>query len=552
MPKGGNGGGGGTHLHTINSDGISTALTGTKRADLINGSDLLSETITGNRGNDLIYANGGEDTVSGGVGNDRMDGGGGTDIAVFTGTFSDYTFSLVPNTIPNTDPIQALQVVGPDGTDLLVNFELLQFGTEAPRSVASLLNNPPTGIPDTTRIYVDENVAYGSELPGGFLTQLTAADAADGDQVSYYFKNSSGPTQTIGIFHINADTGVVTTTRPLDYEVDGASVSFTAFAGDGKGGEDSGLYTVQVRNVADENHTVDFTQNGDLGVNVAIPPGYGGFDWSGIKSGFTSAAYSDVADSWFERSDGSTFDLISLKLADYGVHEVKLTAYDYNGLVIDSTTVPLGFSLAEGTTTLNWSNIARLHIEATSGSDYWVMDDLLFHEHLGVDFEGTVAAPSFDPLPSGYGGLNWDSSNGAYGAPDIYGGNPTRGINNDQVFNVAADNEIAWNGGAGQNTVISRGDTSNFNLKSMDLIGAAPDLVFMDGATQVHITAYDSDSPTTTLHETDVFLTNNLVTTTFNNWNGVDTITIDVVAGGAITGTSEPTGLWAMDNLIFV
>jgi hypothetical protein len=82
----------------------------------------------------------------------------------------------------------------------------------------------------------------------------------------------------------------------------------------------------------------------------------------------------------------------------------------------------------------------------------------------------------------------------------------------------------------------------------MDLIGGA---FASDGATRVHVTAFDSDSPTQ--YETDIDLTQNLLTTTFDNWTGVDTITIDVVAGGTVVyNTTTPTGFWAMDNLIIV
>jgi hypothetical protein len=553
MAKGAHGGGGGggrTHFHNIIGDGVSTTLNGTKRADQITGADL-GEIINGNERDDLIYANGGNDTVAGGAGNDRMDGGSGTDTAVFSGAFSSYSFSLVANSIPNTTPSDALQVVGPDGTDLLVNFELLDIGGVT-YDVATIFNQAPTGIPDTTRTSVDENVAAGVQV-----ADLNATDADLGDAISYYFKDLSGvhvQTTLDGNFSIDATTGVVTTLNAFpNYEIDAASRSFTAFAGDSHGAEDSGLYTVQVRNVA-ETDVVDF--NDFYGIyfgNVPLPDGYDGFNWFGnspadISGGFPFVAGSGggVAwnnntgvDSWFTRADGTNFDLMSLDFASFGteIQQVQLIAYDKSHNQMFDDVIDVNGSQTLTKTELNWENVSEVHVLVTEGTGTWVMDNIVFREHFGVDFEGTLKDTA---IPDGYGGLNWASSGGAFGTPDIYGGNPIRGAA--QIFNIAPDNEIAWNAGAGQHTVISR-DT-NFDLKSLDLVS---DTLANFQANRVHITASDDG---TQKYETFIDLTQNLTTTTFN-WTGIDTINFDVVAGSLLTADSLiPTGFWGMDNLI--
>jgi hypothetical protein len=58
------------------------------------------------------------DTMNGAAGNDQMDGGGGTDTAIFSAARAAYTIASVGNDF---------QVTGPDGTDLLKNFEFAQF-----------------------------------------------------------------------------------------------------------------------------------------------------------------------------------------------------------------------------------------------------------------------------------------------------------------------------------------------------------------------------------------------------------------------------------------
>ncbi|MBR1120290.1 FG-GAP repeat protein [Bradyrhizobium lablabi] len=65
-----------------------------------------------------LTGDGGGDTIVGTKGNDTIDGAGGNDTAVFSGNFASYTL---------TNLAQGIRVVGPDGTDTVLNVENFQF-----------------------------------------------------------------------------------------------------------------------------------------------------------------------------------------------------------------------------------------------------------------------------------------------------------------------------------------------------------------------------------------------------------------------------------------
>jgi hypothetical protein len=173
----------------------------------------------------------------------------------------------------------------------------------------------------------------------------------------------------------------------------------------------------------------------------------------------------------------------------------------------------------------------------TKGSGVWAMDNVVWGD-VRLDFESTTASV---PIPDGYGGLEWVASNEAFGSADVFGGNPMRG--EVQIFNIASNNEIAWNAGAAKNTVISR--DANFDVLTLDLITENDLSPAFLGATQLRISGWDDGVQE---HFMDVNLTDTLTTTTLN-WTDIDRIDIDVVAGAVNPGTN-PTGFWGMDNLI--
>jgi len=68
----------------------------------------------------MLTAGSGADTLRGGAGNDTLDGGAGRDTAVFSGSRAAYSVGVAGATIS-----------GPEGSDVLVNIERLQFSDDS-------------------------------------------------------------------------------------------------------------------------------------------------------------------------------------------------------------------------------------------------------------------------------------------------------------------------------------------------------------------------------------------------------------------------------------
>jgi len=248
---------------------------------------------------------------------------------------------------------------------------------------------------------VNENVAAGA-----IIIDLNATDV-DGDTVSYYFKDGDGThvqTTADGNFTIDVDTGVVTTARAFDFENDGASLSFTAFAGDGNGGEDSGTYTVPVGNVAAEIQVVDFEDT----PYAPIPDGYAGFNWDSNNSPYfaddsDTDVYGGHSGSLFAispnnelawnayagqntviaRADGSHFNLISKdfisSIPTTGADQLRVSSYD-DGVYKQEAFVDINRTTFT-TLELNWDDIDTLYIDVITdeyqGLGFWGMDNLV-------------------------------------------------------------------------------------------------------------------------------------------------------------------------------
>jgi hypothetical protein len=103
------------------------SLSGTGAPDTIEGlagNDTLrglggDDALLGGLGNDRLQGGGGRDTLLGGAGNDLLEGGGGRDFAVFGNVASAYTIAKDSNGV--------VIVTGPDGTDTVVDVEVLRF-----------------------------------------------------------------------------------------------------------------------------------------------------------------------------------------------------------------------------------------------------------------------------------------------------------------------------------------------------------------------------------------------------------------------------------------
>ena len=75
-------------------------------------------------GDDSVIGSAGADSISGGAGDDTIDGSGGVDTAVFSGRRADYLWRTTPSgDLRITDQ----RLNSPDGTDVLISVERLQF-----------------------------------------------------------------------------------------------------------------------------------------------------------------------------------------------------------------------------------------------------------------------------------------------------------------------------------------------------------------------------------------------------------------------------------------
>ncbi len=90
---------------------------------------LNVENIIGGSGNDQIIGDANSNNFFGGAGNDILNGGLGTDTALFSGTRSDYFIRTSLDGLSRQ--IIDLRDGAPEGTDIVVNLEILQFSDSA-------------------------------------------------------------------------------------------------------------------------------------------------------------------------------------------------------------------------------------------------------------------------------------------------------------------------------------------------------------------------------------------------------------------------------------
>jgi hypothetical protein len=108
--------------------------------DAFSGDDDLfgsqeNDMLIGHAGNDKIEAANGKDRLIGNAGNDTLDGGSGLDTAIYSGSQSSYTLTLSPTSTTVID-----RLADGNGTDTLIDMELLDFDTEIPALGGNPLN----------------------------------------------------------------------------------------------------------------------------------------------------------------------------------------------------------------------------------------------------------------------------------------------------------------------------------------------------------------------------------------------------------------------------
>jgi glucose/arabinose dehydrogenase len=85
------------------------------------------DSLSGNAGDDILFAGSGDDLLNGGAGNDNLNGNAGSDTAIYSGTRADYQITRHPGFGGTTYTIRDMRPGSPDGTDTLAGIEKLKF-----------------------------------------------------------------------------------------------------------------------------------------------------------------------------------------------------------------------------------------------------------------------------------------------------------------------------------------------------------------------------------------------------------------------------------------
>ncbi len=158
--------------------------------DLGSGNDILDgrggdDTLNGGGGDDVISGGLGDDLITGNFGRDTIDGGEGTDTLQLAASREDYGISGTPGNF---------EVVGPDGTKLVSNVELVSFSNGQSILISSWLNGAPTGV----EYYGGETFDVPDNGTVGVLIAGIAPGTQTGDDLGLV---SGEPPSTINQFY---------------------------------------------------------------------------------------------------------------------------------------------------------------------------------------------------------------------------------------------------------------------------------------------------------------------------------------------------------------
>ncbi|TPW18221.1 MAG: hemolysin-type calcium-binding region [bacterium] len=199
---------GGTEDDKLLGDTGNDTLTGGDGLDRLSGGDgddflfagVGDDILAGGIGIDDIQGQDGDDQLSGDGGDDRVDGGAGIDTAIFKGPMSSYTVQFIT--------VGVVRVVGPDGDDLVLNCEFLQFDDQ---TVNLLFANsePPRITSDGGGAEIGIDVAEGQ-------TTVTTVVASDANLQTVIYSIAGGT--DAALFTIDPATGVLSFITAPDFE----------------------------------------------------------------------------------------------------------------------------------------------------------------------------------------------------------------------------------------------------------------------------------------------------------------------------------------------
>ncbi|PJK27374.1 beta strand repeat-containing protein, partial [Minwuia thermotolerans] len=488
--------GGGAEADTISGDAGNDAIDGGFGNDLLSGGDGADsvfgssgfdqldggdggDTLDGGDDDDTLVGGLGADSIIGGGGDDTLDGGAGDDIVVFTGTSDEYV--IVDN--GNGFFTVTDQVAGRDATDVIVNFETLEFANTS-FSLAEAFNETPTidlpaggqaiSLPgDNTSNGFVSSFNFGSFSGAVTIEAIVRLDTAPiaghmtivegGNDSPYFgliggqlelFPFAAGPVLSQGTFFHVAGTFDGTTTRLY---VDGVEVGSSTTAPSGLSGSGLGIGfnqgdnpfqglidEVRVWSVARSQAEVDGARDQVLTGNEAGLEGY----WN------------------FDDSDGSTF--------------ADLTANGNNGVIQGSATLSTESAVGNGFTVAEDGNltIAGLAVDdADLGAGNIAVVLTAANGVIDVT-DGTIATVGGDQT----GSVSLEGSladvNAAIGSL-VY----TPNANFAGSDTIQVDVSDQGNGGTTAKTATDTIDITVVNDNADTLFGAAADVVDMNAIT---------------------------------------------------------------------
>ena len=198
------------------------SLTGLAGNDIFGGGGG-DDLISGAGGNDTLYGGEGDDTITGGTGQDWIDGQTGIDIAIYAGSFAEYSFS------PQADRLRVSSKAG--DTDQLFGIERLRFddGTVVVRpdfnidstaftfTATSLHQAEGTGgttaytftVARSGAIGIPQSIGWSvAGIAGTGTVPATAADFAGSTRPAGTFSFAPGPTSATITVNVAADAAV--------------------------------------------------------------------------------------------------------------------------------------------------------------------------------------------------------------------------------------------------------------------------------------------------------------------------------------------------------
>jgi Ca2+-binding RTX toxin-like protein len=195
------------NMEQARGSAFADTLIGDQRGNRLDGQGG-NDNIAGGLGNDVLVAGAGDDSLDGGVGADTLEGGDGTDLAIFSGSFSNY--SVVPNA-DGSLTVADNRGVGFDGADKVTGVESFQFADRTV-TLSELIATAPTNAAPSG-IALSGGLVLENSASGTVVGSFSAEDPNPGDTHSFTLLDDAG-----GRFALSGNSLVVANGVRLDFE----------------------------------------------------------------------------------------------------------------------------------------------------------------------------------------------------------------------------------------------------------------------------------------------------------------------------------------------